>query len=116
MRILMEIGRNICYHAAEEFIMATVEKRSVSLSPELASVVDAAVSSGEYGSASEIVREALRLWKERRDLLGYTVEELQVLWKEGMNSGSAKPFDNAALDAIKAAGRKRLEAQKDARA
>ena len=71
--------------------MAHVDKRSISLSPELAAAVDGAVEAGEFNSASEVVRDALRQWKERRDLLGYTVEELRLLWDEGVASGHAKP-------------------------
>jgi putative addiction module CopG family antidote len=36
---------------------------NVSLTPELDQFVAAKVSSGRYTSASEVVREALRLWK-----------------------------------------------------
>ncbi len=67
--------------------MGHVDKRSITLSPELAAAVDGAVAAGEYASASEVVREALRLWKEQRDLLGYTVEELRQLVQEGIDSG-----------------------------
>jgi antitoxin ParD1/3/4 len=38
---------------------------NVSLTPELDQFVAAKVSSGRYGSASEVVREALRLLEER---------------------------------------------------
>ncbi len=92
----------------EEDNMATVEKRSVSLSPALAAVIDAAVASGEYGSASEVVRDALRGWKERRDLLGYTIEELQAAWKEGIESGPPQPLTKDMVARIKAAGREQL--------
>jgi antitoxin ParD1/3/4 len=71
--------------------MGHIDKRSISLSPELAAVVDDAVAAGEFASASEAIRDALRQWKERRDLLGYTVEELRKLWDEGVASGEAKP-------------------------
>jgi antitoxin ParD1/3/4 len=71
--------------------MGHVDKRSISLSPELAAAVDGAVEAGEFNSASEVVRDALRQWKERRDLLGFTVEELRRLWDEGVASGEAKP-------------------------
>jgi antitoxin ParD1/3/4 len=71
--------------------MSTVDKRSVTLSPELAAEVDEAVAAGEYASASEVVRDALRQWKERRDLFGYTLEELRALVQEGIDSGPAQP-------------------------
>ncbi|MER9253200.1 type II toxin-antitoxin system ParD family antitoxin [Mesorhizobium sp. M0598] len=64
-----------------------VNKRSITLSPELAAVVDDVVAAGEYASASEVIRDALRQWKDRRDLLGYTVEELRRLVQEGIDSG-----------------------------
>lgn len=67
--------------------MGHVDKRSITLSPELAAAVDGAVDAGEYASASEVIRDALRLWKERRDLYGYSVEELRALIQEGIDSG-----------------------------
>ncbi|GAA4116868.1 type II toxin-antitoxin system ParD family antitoxin [Aminobacter aganoensis] len=67
--------------------MGHVDKRSITLSPELAAAVDGAVDAGEYASASEVIRDALRLWKERRDLFGYTLEELRALIQEGIDSG-----------------------------
>jgi antitoxin ParD1/3/4 len=71
--------------------MGHVDKRSITLSPDLATAVDEAVAAGEYASASEVIRDALRDWKEKRDLLGYTLEELRALWDEGIASGEAKP-------------------------
>lgn len=88
--------------------MSGVEKRSVSLSSELAAEIDQAVASGEYGNASEVVREALREWKERRDLFGYSIEELRRLVQEGIDSGPAQPFTQETLEAIKRRGRQRL--------
>ena len=70
--------------------MTNVDKRSITLSPELATAVDAAVAAGEYASASEVIRDALRDWKERRDLYGYTLEELRVLVRQGIDSGPSK--------------------------
>ncbi|CDX26957.1 hypothetical protein MPL3356_60637 [Mesorhizobium plurifarium] len=69
--------------------MGHVDKRSITLSPELAAAVDDVVAAGEYASASEVIRDALRQWKERRDLLGYTIEELRELVQEGIDSGPA---------------------------
>ncbi|WP_226584370.1 type II toxin-antitoxin system ParD family antitoxin [Acuticoccus sediminis] len=87
--------------------MATVEKRSIALSPELAAAVDHAVAAGEYGNVSEVVRDALRQWKERRELYGYTVEELRHLVQEGLDSGPSK---YATLAEVKAEARRRTEA------
>jgi antitoxin ParD1/3/4 len=70
--------------------MTNVDKRSITLSPELATAVDDAVAAGEYASVSEVIRDALRDWKERRDLFGYTLEELRQLVEGGLDSGSAR--------------------------
>jgi antitoxin ParD1/3/4 len=39
---------------------------NVSLTPAMEQELEEAVASGEYTSVSEIVREGLRLWRERR--------------------------------------------------
>ncbi|AZO54010.1 MULTISPECIES: type II toxin-antitoxin system ParD family antitoxin [unclassified Mesorhizobium] len=70
--------------------MGHVDKRSITLSPELARAVDDVVATGEYASASEVIRDALRQWKDRCDLMGYTVEELRKLVQEGIDSGPAQ--------------------------
>jgi antitoxin ParD1/3/4 len=67
--------------------MGHVDKRSITLSSDLAAIVDSAVEAGEYASASEVIRDALRQWKERRDLFGCTVDELRLLIREGEASG-----------------------------
>lgn len=46
--------------------MATAEKVSVTLTPEMVRAVRASVDSGEYASASEVVRDALRGWQRQR--------------------------------------------------
>lgn len=91
--------------------MATVEKRSVALSAELAAAVDEAVAGGEYGNASEVVRDALRQWKERRELYGHTVEELRRLWDEGLASGPSEPLTEDTKRSIRQAALQRLTAR-----
>jgi antitoxin ParD1/3/4 len=89
--------------------MANVEKVSVALTPEMLAFVREAVESGEYASSSEVMREALRVWKRRRALEKKEVEELRRLWDEGLESGPGRLADMAA---IKAEARRRLvEAQ-----
>ncbi|AZO69138.1 MAG: type II toxin-antitoxin system ParD family antitoxin [Mesorhizobium sp.] len=73
--------------------MATVEKVSVALSPELLDMVKGAVASGQYGSASEVIREALREWRLRQPLREAEAERLRKAWTEGLESGPFAPFD-----------------------
>ncbi len=45
--------------------MSTTEKRTISLPSEQAAFIDAKVRSGDFASASEVVRAGLRALKER---------------------------------------------------
>ena len=87
--------------------MANVEKISIALTPEMAGLVRRAVESGEYASTSEVVREALREWKQRRALRRQDIEELRRLWEEGLASGTGRFED---MESIKAEARRRLQA------
>lgn len=73
--------------------MPTVEKICVALSKDLAAVVRQAVESGEYASSSEVVRDALRDWKLKKALQQKQIDELRLLWNEGIKSGESR-FSN----------------------
>ncbi len=75
----------------------------------MAGFVRRAVSAGKYASTSEAIREAVREWKERRDLLGYTVEELRELVQQGIDSW---PSQLASMEKVKAEARRRFEASR----
>lgn len=85
--------------------MANVEKISVALTPEMAALVRDAVESGEYASNSEVIREALREWKQKRLLQLQNIDEVRQLWQEGIESGAGSYVD---IEAIKQEARKRL--------
>ena len=70
--------------------MPHVEKMSVALTQEMAEMVRQAVETGEYATSSEVVREALRDWKHRRDFNQTGLEELRRLWTEGLHSGPGR--------------------------
>ncbi len=71
--------------------MAYVEKISVALTPEMAIMLKEAVGSGAYASSSELMREALREWRERREYRAKASERLGQLWDTGLASG--EPVD-----------------------
>lgn len=67
--------------------MAGVEKISIALTPDLAAAVQEAVESGGYASTSEVIREALRDWREKRRLHEQQINEIRKLWDDGIQSG-----------------------------
>jgi antitoxin ParD1/3/4 len=81
---------------------------NVSLTPELEKLVAERVTSGRYASASEVIREALRLLEER-DRLNRLRDDVQ-LGLEQLDQGRHRPFNNQALNRIKRQGRKRATA------
>jgi len=89
--------------------MANVEKISIALPADMATLVRKAVETGDYASSSEVIREALREWKARRAARSEAVSELRSLWEEGIASGRSAALDMAA---IKKRGRQRLQASR----
>jgi antitoxin ParD1/3/4 len=73
--------------------MANVEKLSVALTPDMAAEIRAAVQGGDYGSVSEVVRDALRDWRLRRKVETLEIDELRRLVHEGINSGPSLEAD-----------------------
>ena len=78
---------------------------NVSLTPQLEEFVKNKVESGMYGSASEVMREALRLLEERDRIRAMRLEELRAEIQKGIDSGDPKPLD---FEALKERLRKRL--------
>ena len=67
-----------------------------------------------YNSASEVMREALRLLEERDAMQAIRLESLRQDINKGLDSlerGEGKPLD---IDAIKAKGRAKLQASRGA--
>ena len=87
--------------------MATVEKISIALTAEIAADIREVVSAGEYASTSEVIRDALRTWKQARRAREVALDELRRLWREGIDSGEAAPLNG---EDIKRRGRERLAA------
>lgn len=59
---------------------------NVSLTPELVGLVEAKVASGMYHSASEVVRDGLRLLKEQDEERGVKLEALRNEIRKGVDS------------------------------
>ena len=78
-----------------ETVMSTTEKRTISLPAEQASFIDAKVQSGEYASASEVVRAGLRALKERD---GAVERWLQADVAETFDRMRAEPARGVSVD------------------
>ncbi len=88
--------------------MSQDEQVTIDLPAATAEKVREAIESGEYASAGEVMRAALRLWEDRRELRSRDVEALRSLYDEGKASGIVGPLDmprilNAAKERAKAA-------------
>jgi antitoxin ParD1/3/4 len=70
---------------------------NVNLTPQLEEMVRRKVASGLYTSASEVVREALRLMEEQDQVRALRLEQLRAEIKKGRDSGRAQPWDAEAL-------------------
>ena len=67
---------------------------NVSLTPELEAFVEQAVQSGRYASASEAVREGLRLLEEREAKFLALKRDIEV----GLSSGESRTFTRQMLE------------------
>jgi antitoxin ParD1/3/4 len=95
----------LCYYM---FSIKEAGTMNISLTSQLEELVKKKVDSGRYGSASEVIREALRLLEEHDRIQAMRLEELRKEIKRGIDSGEPTPLD---VEAIKARGRKRLAVQ-----
>lgn len=77
---------------------------NVSLTPELEAFVEQAVKSGRYGSASEAVREGLRLLEEREAKFLRLKRDIEI----GLESG---PGEAGSFKEVAKRARKRWEAE-----
>ena len=87
---------------------------NVSLPPELEARVRQRVESGMYGSASEVIREALRLFEAYEQVKTAKLDSLRQDIAKGLNdvkNGRAKEIDFAGL---KQQGRQLLQSRKAA--
>ena len=75
---------------------------NVNLTPQLEEMVKKKVASGLYNSASEVVREALRLMEEQDRVRAAKLEQLRQDIRDGFNSGESTLWD---AEEIKSEGR-----------
>ena len=88
---------------------------NISLTPELEEIVNKKVKTGMYHSASEVIREGLRLLIEQDEVKQYRLNQLRKevdIGIEQIERGQYTDYDannlQPLMDEIKSAGRKRL--------
>jgi antitoxin ParD1/3/4 len=86
--------------------LSNIEKVSIALTTQQAELLREAVDSGEYATASEVVREAMRAWQEKWEARRADIRRLRDLWDEGKASGKPEPLD---FDVLRQEARRALK-------
>jgi antitoxin ParD1/3/4 len=85
---------------------------NISLTPQQEEKIRRRVESGEYASASEVVRSALRLLDRQEQLQEIQIEELRREVQIGLDQakrGQTRVFDDAEVERLKAECRAEFE-------
>ena len=86
---------------------------SYSIGRHFEEFIEGLIESGRYSTASEVLRDGLRLIEEREERRKAKLEALRAEIQKGFDSGPAEEVDiSEMMKSIKARGRQRLAAQK----
>jgi len=73
---------------------------NISLTPHLEELIREKVASGSYNSASEVVREALRLLEQADEFRAMKMQKLREDIQEGLESGPSLVFDPQEIKSV----------------
>jgi antitoxin ParD1/3/4 len=86
---------------------------SYSIGKHFEAFIASLIASGRYSTASEIIRDGLRLIEEREQGREAKLEWLRAAIQEGLDSGPSREVDTKTLaEEVKARGRRRLAAER----
>ena len=88
--------------------MSTIERMTITMPADMAAIVKAAVDDGDYASASEVVRDALREWKTKRAIQIQEIAALKADIDKGLADVAAGRLTDFNADKIIERGRKLL--------
>jgi antitoxin ParD1/3/4 len=85
---------------------------SYSIGEHFEGLIQSLIESGRYSTASEVMREGLRLLEAREERRQAKLEALRAEIQKGFDSGPAEDVDISKMfERIKSEGRKRLAAK-----
>lgn len=86
---------------------------SYSIGKHFEDMIESLLESGRYSTASEVMREGLRLVEEREERRKVKLEALRAEIQKGFDSGPAEEVDLSEwMESVKQRGRQRLAARK----
>ena len=88
--------------------MAGIERMTVTLPTDMATMVKRAVDGGDYASSSEVIREALRDWRLKRELRVHKIAELKKEIDKGLADVAKGRLNKFDAERIIRRGRKLL--------
>lgn len=77
--------------------MANIERMTVVFPESMAAIIREAVEAGEYATTSEVVRDAVRQWTDKRGQRQRDIEMMRRAWDAGKASGMAGELDMKAI-------------------
>ncbi len=71
------------------------ERITITLPPEMLSSIKQKVKSGSYGSTSELIREAMRLWQKKEEEHDARLVLIRTRLEKSKTSGKPVPIEEA---------------------
>ena len=86
---------------------------SYSIGKHFEGFIERLIESGRYSTASEVIRDGLRLIEEREQSREAKLEALRAAIQEGLDSPSEEVDIDEWIEDVKRRGRERLAAERD---
>ena len=74
------------------------ERITITLPPEMLTLLKATISTGEYGSISEVIRDAVRVWQRKEEERQARLELIRARLEQSANSGIPIPLEDVFAD------------------
>lgn len=84
------------------------ERITITLPPGMLTSIKQKVNSGSYGSTSELIREAMRLWQKKEEEDEARISLIRQRLEQSKKSGKPVPL-NAVFDSIEELHKRRMQ-------